>query len=639
MEGRRVLGGAASRADLFRLAFWKLRQKARQTVESSGGFALLERAGKRRARHWRAQYPDGMAGWLRRAGAGRFWIPVDGAAEWARATCTPRDLAHAAATAAGTFELLGSGPVALGEPPRWRRDLYSRVEWPLTDAHRLPIVRGDGSDIRTVWELGRGYHFIALARAYWSTGEARYREAFVSHVRSWIAQNPLGRGPNWASPMDAAIRAANWSIAAVLFSAAEEIEADFWEELLANLHVTGVFVERHLEWHPIYRGNHYVSNGVGLVYLGTLFRGSSAGDRWFRKGARILEEEILTQVGEDGVSFESSLAYHRLDTEFFAYGGELIRLNAPRGMPDAYEARLRAMYRFIATYLPPSGEAPMLGDADDGRLHAVSAEGLREPRRHRLGLPEGYWPEEEAGSATFPEGGFFVLRAGASHAVIRCGVVGLRGAGSHDHNDQLSLELVVGGRRVVADSGTYAYTRDLDARFAFRRTAAHSTVQLGEEEQNPIRADRPWRVLADRTRAACTAWETSPERLRFAGCHLGYSHRSSGAVVHREVTTDAAGERWRIEDRIEGQGVEPIVWRLHLADTLTELSLGDGYCEAVLSGTPAIHLRISIPPGMAAKLTQSEASERYGERRPRSCILIEGEAGLPLSILTTIVAV
>src|SRR5690606_26260867 len=126
------------------------------------------------------------------------------------------------------------------------------------------IQRDDGSDIRTVWELSRGYHFVALARAYWSTGDDRFLDAFARHTESWIADNPLGRGPHWASPMDAAIRAANWTLGLLLFHPAEtRLGRDAVERILANLYSTGLFLERHLEWHPVFRGNHFVSNGVG----------------------------------------------------------------------------------------------------------------------------------------------------------------------------------------------------------------------------------------------------------------------------------------------------------------------------------------------------------------------------------------
>jgi hypothetical protein len=623
-----------------RLAWLKLRRRAVHAVEDAVMPDRLARHGERWAATWRASLGDHggtLAGWLAREGGGRFWLEPGEAAEWARGSCTPGDIEWADAAAGGVFDLLGAGPVELGAPPEWRRDLYTGREWPLEPSHRLRIARGDGSDIRTVWELSRFYHVVVLARAYRCTGDTRYRDAFVGQVESWIEQNPLGRGPHWASPMDAALRAANWTLGLLLFADDAAIPAAFWERVLANLHATGSWVERHLEWHPVYRGNHYVSNGVGLVYLGALFRGTRDGDRWLRVGARILTEEIQHQVHPDGVAFEASLGYHRLDTEFFAWGGELLRLNLPGGIPAEYERRLRAMYRFMEAYLPPSGEAPMIGDADDGRLHALSAVGFRYPRRHRLGLPDRYRPAERAGAAAFRQGGFYVLRGGDSHAVVRCGAVGLNGAGSHDHNDQLGLELVLGGRRVVADSGTYAYTRDLDARFAFRATAAHSVVQVGGEEQNPIRPDRPWRVLGDRARAECVAWEVRPERQLFVGRHHGFAHRASGAVCVRRVELWPAEGRCRIEDRVEGAGSEEVAWRMHLgAGEARVVAAGADSCNLWLAGDPPVLLRLAWPAWLRLEIGESAGSDRYGERYTRPCITITGAVPLPLTIEATL---
>jgi hypothetical protein len=406
--------------------------------------------------------------------------------------------------------------------------------------------------------------------------------------------------------------------------------------VLANLYASGLFLERNLEWHPIYRGNHYISNGVGLVYLGVLFRDTVAGARWLKVGSRILSEEMDYQVRRDGVSFEASLAYHRLVTELFAFGGDLVQRNTATGLPVSYWTSVRRMYGFIAAYLPDSDEAPMLGDADDGRLHALSAEGFLHPRRHRLGLPEEYWPAEPTGSAAFPQGGFFTLRKGSGHVVVRCGPVGLNGAGSHDHNDQLSLELALGGRRVLTDSGTCAYTRDLSVRHAFRSTSAHNVLQLGDEEQNPISPGRPWRVGADRTRSECIDWSPTGAKVHFEGRHFGYSHRSSGAVCYRRITL--AEGACTITDRVRGSGDECVIWRLHFAPG-TLIPLQQRSSREFLfrfAGTPCVHLRLQAPRGMHVRLGTSEASDRYGERYRRPCLTLWGVVRLPFLIETTL---
>lgn len=554
---------------------------------------------------------------------------------WASNSCSDIDLAWADRVVRGEFDLLGSGPVALGDPPAWRRDLYTGFEWPNEPLDYAAILRADGSDVRTVWELSRCRHFLALARAFAKTRDSKYRDAFVRHAASFIADNPMGRGPHWLSPMDAGIRAANWILAAEIFADDEEVPISFWESMLANLFATGAFVERYLEWHPVYRGNHYVANGLALLYLGCFFSGTTTGQRWLRRGARILEAEIRYQVGSDGVSLEGSLAYHRLVTECFGWGAELLR-SSGTGPTAEYEDRLRKMFAFMDAYLPPSDLAPMLGDADDGRVHALSAAGEAEPRRHRLGLPARWWPERPATAGAFPDGGFYVLRDGNDHLVVRCGRVGLRGAGSHDHNDQLSFELCVGGRRVVADSGTFTYTRDLATRFAFRSTAAHNVIQVGDDEQNPIAVQRPWRVLDDRTRTECTAFSVDARQQVFEGVHHGFAHRASGAICRRRIELRLSSRTWTIVDDVEGRGSEHVTWRVHLAamnDAPTRIS--DTEWTVNLPGSPSIAMRIGLPPSLQFAVERTPASDRYGVRYERPCLVARGSGTLPMRFRLT----
>jgi hypothetical protein len=629
-------------AEATELVAYRLRARLREAGDRWGGAARLARRSEQWAAEWRAsEGADGIAAWLSRPGAGAFWFEPD-ATSWARETCTDDDVALAARAASGEFELLGAGPVRLGDPPAWRRDLYTGVEWPLEPSSRLRIARGDGSDIRTVWELSRGYHLLAFARAWTRTGERAYADAFAAHVSSFSEQNPPGLGPHWASPMDVAIRAANWSACVPLFAGAP-LPAEFWARLLADLWLAGRYVERHLEWHPVYRGNHFVANAVGLVYLGTLFRGSADGDRWLAAGSAHLQREIMYQVCDDGVSFEASLAYHRLVTELFAYGGELLRRNDPSFDAAAYDRRLERMHAFIGAYLQPDGRAPMIGDADDGRLHALSAASLGEPRRHALGLPPRFAIEAPGdGAHAFPLGGFFVLRHGTDHAVVRCGPVGLRGAGSHDHNDQLSFELVLGGRRVVADSGTYAYTRDLSARHAFRSVAAHSAVQLGGEEPNPIDERLPWRVLADRTRSRALRCDDDGRRLVFVGEHSAYAHRASGAVCRRELSRDHVAGTWSVLDEIDGRGTEDVTWRLQLAsDNVVLTDPGDagtaGTERARAVGAGAV-FELEYPAGMRCEVRPTEGSDAYGVAERRAAIVVRGTIELPARITCRIAA-
>ena len=616
----------------------KLLLRIRNALDRRGGNLRAQQAEQRRSEAMLETWGS-FARWLERPGAGRLWMPFAAAHRWARYSCSKADLAWADQVLVGRYRLLTPEPIDLGSPPAWHRDHYTGRDWPLLPAQLIPLDRNDGGDIRTLWELSRSYHLIPLAKAWASTGDERYLTAYLDQVESWLDANPIGLGANWRSPMDAAIRAANWILAAQVFARAPAVPAAFWARLLANLRLTARFVARNLEWHPVYRGNHYVANAVGLLYVGAFFRDDPAGASWLRQGAAMLRKELSYQVGSDGVTGEASIAYHRLVTELFTYGGKLCELNLAGALPPEFWRRLRAMYRFIDAYLDSAGRAPLLGDADDGRLHQLCARAQAEPREHRVGLPRRYFPPppRKAVSAEFPDGGFFVLRSPRGRCVIRCGPVGVHGAGSHDHNDQLSYELSLDGVSLVTDSGTFAYTRSLAERYAFRSTAAHNAIQLAGEEQNPIRADRPWRVLADRTRARRTAWRTGPEADHFEGRHQGFAHLPSGAICFRRVSVIHAREEWTIQDRVEGKGTEKVVWRTHFTPgTLRVVAESPGRWTLDHDALPTFTLRLETDPALELVVGSSRLSERYGVACTRPVLELQGSSGLPLTISLTI---
>lgn len=606
-------------------------QRVRRWRDENGGWSRAAREAELWGTRWAGSHLS-LAAWLDRPGAGRLWVDHRAGPRWARQTTSDREVAQADEVLAGRIPRIGAEPVT-GHPPAWLRDGYSGRDWPIEPASRLSLMRGDGSDIRTVWELNRCYHFLALARAHCRTGNAAYTAAFRGHVESWIAANPPGLGPNWVSPMDAAIRAANWATAAVLLANAPGLSPTFWGAFLANLRLTARYVERNLEWHPVFRGNHYVSNAVGLVYLGALFRAEPEGQRWLRRGARILEAEIQYQVHPDGSSFEGSIGYHRLVTEFFAFGARVGRHNLEGFPSPAYLDRLEAMLEFLEAPLDVHGRAPVMGDADDGRLHHLCAAARDFPRLHRLGLPPHRRPPGRSPRREYPDGGWYVLGSGTDRCVVRCGPVGLRGAGSHDHNDQLSFNLVLDGQEVVTDSGTYAYTRDLEARWEFRATAAHNVPQLGGEEQNPIRADRPWRILADRTRARCLEWREGPGGMVFEGVHRGFAHRPSGAECIRRIECSDDDGRWTLRDRVQGQGMEQVEWRLHFAPGVVELEqVAPGGWRLLHQAVPSRPMTLEAPAAMEAFLEESRCSAAYGEYILRPVLVLRGMVALPIEI-------
>jgi len=130
---------------------------------------------------------------------------------------------------------------------------------------------------------------------------------------------------------------------------------------------------------------------------------------------------------------------------------------------------------------------------------------------------------------SFPAFGIYVFRADGFFLSIRCGSKGQNGVGGHAHNDQLAVEINVGGEDLVADPGTYLYTPLPFRRNAYRSVMAHFAPRSGEQEPGEI--GRDLFALGDTAQAICHYFGEHG----FIGSHRGFQ-RTVYRVI--EITED-----------------------------------------------------------------------------------------------------
>lgn len=128
----------------------------------------------------------------------------------------------------------------------------------------------------------------------------------------------------------------------------------------------------------------------------------------------------------------------------------------------------------------------------------------------------------------YPDFGAYVFRSPRLFIAVRCGSIGQSGIGGHAHLDQLTLELVIDGRTLVADPGTYLYTPLPARRNAYRSARAHFVPRQpgrepGDLSRNLFRID-------DAGAGECLYF--GPRG--FAGRHFGY-----GDAIYRLVAIEA----------------------------------------------------------------------------------------------------
>jgi hypothetical protein len=559
------------------------------------------------------------------------------------------------------FDLLGSGPQQLGRPLPWHTDFKSGCEWPAIYCGDIDYSQLDRpTDVKVPWELSRCQHFTRLGQAYWFTGDERYAAEFVGETTDWIAANPLGCGVNWACAMDVALRAVSWIWGFHFFAAADACRnRGFRSRFLRALFLHGEFIVKHLERADL-NGNHYLCDGVGLVFLGCFFRRATAARRWLSIGRTIVEQEIFQQTTPDGVDFEQSTAYHRLVLEAFLTSYELLRRSGERP-PDGCWKRLERMCDFVQAYTKPDGRAPLIGDADDGRIQILGTQPITDHRyllSHAAVLfergdfrssadrcwEETFWllgpdaadrfralaARTPPGSTPFADGGFYVLRTPQAHLIVDCGDVGMRGRGGHGHNDILSFELFLNGLNVVTDCGAYLYTASREWRNRFRSTAFHNTLQVDGEELNRfVDPDALWQLHYD-ARPLDPVFQASDRVDCFHGGHSGYTRLAAPVIHTRAFYVDKAAPRVLVCDRVEGTGQHALVCRFHLDPAVRAEVQGTDVC---LSGdSRAVWL---LPDDdTAATLTLSvEAgwvSPSYGIKVPTTVLVWNATVAVPL---------
>jgi len=563
------------------------------------------------------------------------------------------------------FDLLGSGPTSLGPSLPWHTDFKTGREWSLEYAPDIAYSELDRpTDVKVPWELSRCQHFTALGQAYWLTGDDKYAQEFVNEADDWIRRNPWGYGVNWACAMDVALRAVSWLWAFhYMADAAPCASPGFRSRFLRSLFLHGRHIAAHLELSDV-NGNHYLCDGVGLVFLGVFFGGTRPGRRWLELGRAIVAGEIDNQTTADGVDFEQSTAYHRLVLEGFVTAFLLLRA-AGEDVPAPAWSRLERMCEFVEAYTKPDGSVPLIGDADDGRIQKLGPQSIND---HRYLLSTGaalfargdfkraasrFWEEsfwllgpdgltafDNVASATAPPastsfaaGGVFVLRGDRAHVVVDCAEVGMRGRGGHGHNDILSFELWLDGVNWITDCGAYLYTASREWRNRFRSTAFHNTVQIDDEELNRfVGPDALWQLHYD-------AVPIDPRLIRadscdrFQGGHRGYERLPSPVTVSREIALDRASLRVHVRDSFAGDGSHHIASRFHLDPGVAAAVRGRD--ARLACGDRGLSVGLEAGPEFTVSVESSWVSPSYGVKVPAAVLVCAGTARLPLVLSYT----
>jgi hypothetical protein len=575
------------------------------------------------------------------------------------------------------FDLLGAGLQDYGFPLQWNRDYSAGHEWPKgidllamgRAAFDIVVDKTSAAEIKAPWDLSNMHWIPSLVSAFYLTGESRYIDHFVADTTDWLRENQPFLGVNWFCPMNIAMRAANLIVGLTAFY--PFLEKKFTAELVASLFRHGVVTMAYLEVESgERRNNHYLTNLVGMYFLGMFFQDTELGREWLGFAKEELETEAAYQFYDDGVTFEDSSSYHRLSVEMLLYAAILARDNQD-DFSQEFHQRLHRGLRFTRDLQQANHTIPQFGDNDNGRLlqfYGYSTAAVTD-HRHLLALggeffaddllrfagrgaePEAIWalgdfclgdnqPEAAPSLTVYGDSQYYILKDPQTTLVVRNGRINPYCGGGHAHCDQLSFTLNAKGDDIFVDPGAYRYSSDFQARNDFRSVEYHNTVQVN---QSPMHCcDREtfeglwW--MSDGANAETLQATFTAGTFEFCGQVHAYEE-SDGCTVGRALTCNLANGELSVSDTVATSAKTPDGTR-----AFSRFLVGPGIdVERAEDGTLTLMQAGRLVARFRVENVEAEVSvrplwfsPRYGERVRTSQIIVSWSPAEQATLTTDI---
>lgn len=561
----------------------------------------------------------------------------------------------------GIFTYYSHRDVKHDNPINWHLSPFTRQCWP-QDTHWSVLPQFDSclGDIKDVWELARfGWSYV-LVRHFARTGDKECPEIFWRYVESWIDANEPNSGVHWLSGQECALRMMAWCFSLFAYRNLEGTTETRLHKLLLAIALQTERIEGFIAHAIRQKTNHALTEAAGLYTIGILFPFFQRAPYWHKLGKKILEQEALRQIYDDGGYVQQSMNYHRLMLQTYLWVFRLAELYG-----DAFSSAIRDRVAAATDFLyqmqdEPSGRVPNYG-ANDGALilplnncdyldYRPVLQACRYLFHKDKLYKDGPWDEDmlwlfgpvalnashtyqPKTSRRYDTSGYYTLRTDNAWAMIRCHTYKDRVG----HVDPLHLDLWADGENLLCDCGSYRYYAPLESEleYYFKSIWAHNTLIINRK--SPLRLASkfiwlPW------PRAQVIKFDPQANSPVFTGRNFAYKHEKTKYEHQREVKANCQGTRWEITDIITGRqsGIFNLRWNVPVFAHLLEQCSTSADIEL----THNWNLTLQYPTGNAkVRLLSSDPdggweSLYYGEKQPIATVSLEFTAVPPLAIIT-----
>ncbi|MDR3667899.1 MAG: heparinase II/III family protein, partial [Ignavibacteriaceae bacterium] len=491
---------------------------------------------------------------------------------------------------------LNGDEIELGENISWDKDYISGYQWEKNLHWKSnPFKTPHGTDIKNAWEIARFHQGISLGKAYLLTDDEKFTEKYIMLFNNFKINNPFCAGVNWVDSSEVAIRLIN-----VVYSLSFFIDSPLINELFINdfrdfVLFHSVFIENNLDYSR-HRGSSYLTNLLGLAFVGLLFKDHHYGLKNINFAYHNLEQDIRSQVHEDGISYEQSIPYHYVNLEIF-YLGKVILEHYSYKFSEGYNRLLQNMFSAQYHYLREDKTVPQLGDSIASRILpfnlidndmnyssplSVGAY-LFNDGNYKTFFPDGtagllflfgpgfiqdytkipleYIPKRSIG---FVIGGHYFLRGKNIDIFVEAGEIGRRGEGAPGHSDIFSFELNYHGQQFIIDPGTYSIFANPDLRNRFRSIRNHNSVYVDD-------------MQISHTHPKILEWKSNNDEDILSFQHFAYIKFPDPVICKRTFIFNKEILNLKIKDELIGGAEHLVNANIHFHPSVLLEKIGDNH--------------------------------------------------------------
>ena len=525
----------------------------------------------------------------------------------------------------------------IGFPPDWHKDPITGIKLDSTK-HWSQLSDEGKVDIKFIWEASRFSFVYTLARAYAFNQDERYAKAFWQLTRSWAESNPPNAGPNWMDGQEAALRLMAWTFGLYTFLESPVTTPQHIADLTTFIAAHAQRIYSNTDFAIFTRGNHSISEALGLWMTGLLFPELKDSEKYLSFGRMSLEREAAQQIFPDGSYSMYSLNYHRFVLQVYLYAMRLGELNGLRFSESLYQSISSSVDYLYQLIDPQTGQMPVYGSNDGALVLPLNSCDFTDYRpviqlgsfitKGKLLFEPGLWDEdlfwlcgesshalrqsEVQDNTSFPNGGVYIIHNINSKAIIRCTDFHERPS----HADQLHVDLWWRGINIACDAGTYLYSGEDVWRNGLAHTSAHNTVTVDSKDQMKMVSRFTWVDWAQ-------GKALQQNDKLWQGEHNGYY-----PVTHKRTVHMLDDDRWLIVDHLSG--AQSHHYKLHwLLNDFPYSQKDNAIClwpvlhkYKIQMGLLAGDARISIVRA-DPKSTRGWRSRYYGHKEPALSAMLE----------------